>query len=206
MDDCLKDMKNFYSSRYPKLYLHIKPNNQKAAGLAELLWPHVELLLLNYTLAVCHWLSLRDITRNSPLKIASVGILLTSPLFPHIGPLMRINGEISLGSWSSLFFSHGHSKVHISFFALASRKFRVKYLSHFFLNIFIFLERGKGGRRRGRETSIGRFLYSPEPGIEPTTWACALIGNQTRNLLVSSMMLNQLSHASQGFVPLLRTK
>lgn len=77
-------MKNFYSSRCPKLYLHIKPNNQKAAGLAELLWPHVELLLLNYTLAVCHWLSLRDITRNSPIKIASVGILLIiSTVSPH---------------------------------------------------------------------------------------------------------------------------
>lgn len=65
MDDCLKDMKNFYFSKYPKLYLYINKTIKKQQAYAELFWPHVELLLLNYTLAICHWLALRDIIRNS---------------------------------------------------------------------------------------------------------------------------------------------
>lgn len=64
------------------------------------------------------------------------------PQYPYTEPLMRINGEISLGFqfqqkfvspeqlFPSAYPQHGHSKVHISLFALASRKLRVKFLSH----------------------------------------------------------------------------
>ena len=35
-------------------------------------------------------------------------------------------------------------------------------------------------------------------GDWPTTQACALIGNQTGNLLLCRMSLNQMNHADQG--------
>lgn len=67
---------------------------QKLQAEAESLWPRAQRILLNYTLAACHWLASRDIRRNSPIKIASIGKIF--PPYPHTEPLMRINGEISL--------------------------------------------------------------------------------------------------------------
>ena len=49
-----------------------------------------------------------------------------------------------------------------------------------------------------RETSIGYLLYVPQPGTWPATQACALTGNQTSNPLVRGLVLNPLSHTSQG--------
>ena len=46
-----------------------------------------------------------------------------------------------------------------------------------------FRETGKT-EREGDEKQIGCLPYVPSPGIEPTTQACALTGNQTCNLLV----------------------
>ena len=43
-------------------------------------------------------------------------------------------------------------------------------------------------------------------GTEPATQACALTGNLTGDLLAHSLMLNQLSYASQGHVLLLDRK
>ena len=49
----------------------------------------------------------------------------------------------------------------------------------FFKIFFIYFERGgEGGRKRGRETSIGFLSYVPQPGTDPATQACALTWNQ----------------------------
>ena len=55
------------------------------------------------------------------------------------------------------------------------------FLKRFYL--FIFRERGKGGRegenhRCEREISISCLLQAPTQGTEPTTQACALTRNQ----------------------------
>ena len=74
------------------------------------------------------------------------------------------------------------------------------FKNNFFKVLFIyFLERGKGGRERGRETSMCCCLSRGLPlGTWPTTQACALTGNRTSNPLVHRAALNPLSHTSQG--------
>ena len=70
--------------------------------------------------------------------------------------------------------------------------------------IYVFLEVGEERKKEGekhlceRETSISCLFYAPWLGIEPTAQACALIGNQTRDLLVARITSNQLSHTGQG--------
>ena len=70
--------------------------------------------------------------------------------------------------------------------------------------IHLFLERGKGGRKRGREISVCERYIGQLPlaclqlGTWPTTKAHALTGNQTNDLLVHRPALNPLSHSSQG--------
>ena len=65
--------------------------------------------------------------------------------------------------------------------------------------IYLFLERGEGVRKRGRETLMcGCFLSTPLLKTWPATQACAVTGNQTSNPLVHSPALNPLSHTSQG--------
>ena len=78
--------------------------------------------------------------------------------------------------------------------------------------ICLFLERGKGGRKR-RETltwerNLGWLpLVCPERnigwlplvvGTKPHNQACALTGNRTSNLWLCGMTSNQLSHTGQG--------
>ena len=46
--------------------------------------------------------------------------------------------------------------------------------------------------------SVMLSLTCPLPGTWPATQACAVTGNQTGNLLVCRLMLNPLSHTSQG--------
>ena len=73
-----------------------------------------------------------------------------------------------------------------------------------FLKKILFLERGKGRRNRGRETSmceryINRLsLAHSQLGTWPTTQACSLTGNQTGDLLVCRLAHNPRSHTSQG--------
>ena len=68
----------------------------------------------------------------------------------------------------------------------------------FFFFFYLFQSEGKGGEKRGRETSTGCLLHIPQPGTEPAAQACALTSNQTCELLVCGTMPNQLSHISQG--------
>ena len=70
---------------------------------------------------------------------------------------------------------------------------------------FIYFQREeKEGRKRWRETSFcernmdGLPLVCSQMGTWPTTHACALTGNQTSDLLVCRLVLNPLSHSSQG--------
>ena len=58
----------------------------------------------------------------------------------------------------------------------------------------------KGGRKRGRDTSMcGCLSHAGDlQGTWPTTQACALTGNRTGNPLVHRLALNPLSHTSQG--------
>ena len=58
---------------------------------------------------------------------------------------------------------------------------------------------GKGGRKRGRETSMCGCLSAHSLlGTWPTSQACALTGNRTGVPLVRRVVLNRLSHTSQG--------
>ena len=67
--------------------------------------------------------------------------------------------------------------------------------------MFIDFKEGKRGQERdrqrewgGRETSIKSMQeasFTPQPGTEPTTQACALTGNQTHYLSVYGMTLQQ---------------
>ena len=72
--------------------------------------------------------------------------------------------------------------------------------SFFFLRFYLFIFReGKGGTKRGRETSVcGCRLPHPLLGTWPATQACALTGNQTSDPLVHRLALSPLSHTSQG--------
>ena len=64
---------------------------------------------------------------------------------------------------------------------------------------FLFYFQRKGGRKRGRETSVpGCLSCAPPLGTWPATQACALTGNQTDDPLVHRLALNPLSHTSQG--------
>ena len=71
--------------------------------------------------------------------------------------------------------------------------------------IYLFLERGREGERGReiwmRERNIDWLPLARAPtkqGPNPQTQACALSGNQTRNLSVCRMMPNPQSHTSQG--------
>ena len=67
-----------------------------------------------------------------------------------------------------------------------------KYNQRFYL----FLERGK--ERERRNINIWLPLTCPLLGTWPTTQACALMGNCTRDPLVHRPVLDPLSHTSQG--------
>ena len=80
---------------------------------------------------------------------------------------------------------------------------KLAYNETFFLKIsFIyFFSEGKGGRKRGRETSmckrnIGRLSHSPNwgPGPKPRH----VSGNRTSDPLVCRLGLNPLSYSVQG--------
>ena len=59
--------------------------------------------------------------------------------------------------------------------------------SFFLIFIYLFLERGKGGRKRRRETSMcGCLSLGPHRGTWSATQVCALTGNRTGNPLVHS--------------------
>ena len=64
--------------------------------------------------------------------------------------------------------------------------------------IYLILDRGEG-REKERERNINVWLplSCPLLGTWPTTQTCALVGNQTGDLLVHRPMLNLLSHTSQ---------
>ena len=71
------------------------------------------------------------------------------------------------------------------------------FLFFFFKVLFIF--RGKGGRKRGRTTSMCGYLScAPYWGTWPTTQACALTGNQTSNPLLRRPILSPLIYTNLG--------
>ena len=65
--------------------------------------------------------------------------------------------------------------------------------------VYLFLE---GGRGRGRETSMcERYMvasHTPPTGDLAHNPACTLTGNRTSDSLVCRLVLNPLSHSSQG--------
>ena len=65
--------------------------------------------------------------------------------------------------------------------------------------IYLLLERGEGKEKeRERNSSVWLPLARPPLGNWPTTQACALTGNRTSDPLVRRLVLNPLSHTSQG--------
>ena len=80
----------------------------------------------------------------------------------------------------------------------------VSYFLLILKNFIYFQKEGKGGRKRGKETSMWEWNIDWLPlsclllGAWPTTQACALAGNQTSDLLVPRTALSLLNHTSQG--------
>ena len=90
-----------------------------------------------------------------------------------------------------------------SFFPSLSFSFPICIFLFFifiFLKIFyLFLERGEGREKeRDRNINVWLPLTCHLLGTWPTTQACALTGNQTRDLLVHRSALNPLNHTSRG--------
>ena len=73
-----------------------------------------------------------------------------------------------------------------------------KERSHLIL-IFFSFERGEG-REKEKERNINVWLPLTHPllGTWPTTQPCALTGDQASDPLVHRLVLNPLSHFSQG--------
>ena len=71
--------------------------------------------------------------------------------------------------------------------------------------IYLFLATEEG-REKERERNINAWLPLKHPllGSWPTTQACALIGNQTRNPSVHRPALNQRSYTIQGYALFLK--
>ena len=72
--------------------------------------------------------------------------------------------------------------------------------------MYLFLERGgerekerEGKHQCVRESPISCPSHVPQPGTGPTTQARALSRNGTSNLLLGRTILNQMSHASEGY-------
>ena len=85
----------------------------------------------------------------------------------------------------------------LSFCCICKNKINIYLIfKRFYLCIF---REGKGGRKRGRETSMrGCLSCTPYWGTWPATQACALTGNWTNNPLVHRLALNPLSYTSHG--------
>ena len=73
------------------------------------------------------------------------------------------------------------------------------------LDLFnFFLERGEGREKeKERKINVWLPLMCPLLGTWPTIQACALTGNQTRDLWVHRLALNPLSHTSQRIFSLI---
>ena len=63
---------------------------------------------------------------------------------------------------------------------------------------FIFREMGREGERDGEKHQCARDTLCPQLRTWPATQACALTGNRTSGLQVFRVVLNPLSHTSQG--------
>ena len=65
--------------------------------------------------------------------------------------------------------------------------------------IYLFLERGeRREKERERDINVWLLLVWPLLGTWPASQACALTGNWTDDPLVHRLVLNPLSHSSQG--------
>ena len=86
------------------------------------------------------------------------------------------------------------------------------YLIIFGKIFFYFQREGKGGRRRGRETSMCKRninwlpLACSQLGTWHKTQACALTGNQTSKLSIRRLALSPPSHTSQGYLIIVKFK
>ena len=70
--------------------------------------------------------------------------------------------------------------------------------TYFFLHFIYLFEMGEGTEKE-REGNIDQVLLAhPQQGTWPTTQACALTRNRTRDPLVHRPMLKPLSYTSQG--------
>ena len=65
-------------------------------------------------------------------------------------------------------------------------------------SLLIFREGGGKGEREGEKYHCLVPCVCPQPGMWPSTQACALTGNRTSNPLVLRPELDPLSHTSQG--------
>ena len=71
-------------------------------------------------------------------------------------------------------------------------------LFFFFLRFYWFIFREGEGREKERNIKVWLPLVHPLLGTWPTTQACALNRNWTRDPFVHRLALNSLSHTSQG--------
>ena len=77
--------------------------------------------------------------------------------------------------------------------------FNITNDSFFKKRFYLFSERGRGEGEKHQCVVVSRMPPIGDLAC-PTTQACALTGNQTRDPLVHRLMLNPLSHTSQGIM------
>ena len=66
--------------------------------------------------------------------------------------------------------------------------------------IYLLLETGEGREKEGeRNINVWLPFTHPPLGTWPATQACVLTGNRTSDPLVRRLLLNPLSHTSQGW-------
>ena len=71
-------------------------------------------------------------------------------------------------------------------------------LKKYFVYLFFYREEGRE-KERERNVNVWLPLVCPQLGTWPTTQACALTRNRTHDPLFHRLVLNPLSHTSQGF-------
>ena len=72
---------------------------------------------------------------------------------------------------------------------------------HPFKIFYLFIFRQREGRKKERKRNINVWLplVRPHLGTWPTAQSCAMTGNRTGNPSVHRLVLNPLSHTSQGY-------